>query len=201
MSETSVSAQDAPGGQSGGPMTVERVRDGWAVAPDVKFTQFDHQTRTLAGGYGGKVIADQFFIGAAGYWLTDPSRAHELSYGGALVEWRERTAERIGFSVKGLFGFGSATVSRDVFVLPFVDVDHPATTPPVPPMPQTVRLAFREDFLVAEPQADVILNLSRYVHVHAGVGYRAVSASRGSEHQIQGATGGISFEIGPSSRP
>jgi hypothetical protein len=194
-----VFAQGAP--SSGGPMTVEVVRNGWAIAPDVKITRFDDATHALAGAYGGMVFDSQLLIGAAGYWLTDPNHSRKLGYGGALVEWREGIDRPIGFSVKGLLGFGSATVSREVTVVPLPVPLHSAMSSAItPPVPMTINAAFREDFFVAEPEADLVVRLASHVRLHVGAGYRAVSADRvGSE--IRGATGAVSLEIGPSSRP
>jgi hypothetical protein len=187
---------------AGGPMTVEVVRNGWAIAPDVKITRFDDGTHALAGAYGGIVFDRQLLIGAAGYWLTDPSHSRKLGYGGALVEWRERIDRPIGFSVKGLLGFGSATVSRDVTVVPLPVPLHNATSPTTTPLaPTTINAAFREDFFVAEPEADVLVRITSHVRLHVGAGYRAVGGADRVGSEIRGATGAVSLEIGPSSRP
>ena len=174
LSSGRAGAQDTQNSQnSQGPMTVERMQEGWTVAPDFKVTRFDGGTRTLAGAYGGWVIDNTLMIGGAGYALTDPSRTRRLSYGGAVVEWREGADQAIGFSVKALLGVGTATVSR------------------------TATLAFREGFIVAEPQADLLLKIAPHVRLHVGGGYRAVSGANGLEREIRGATGSVSLEIGP----
>ena len=36
-----------------GPMKVERIHNGFLAAPDFKFTDFDHKTSGLMGGYAG----------------------------------------------------------------------------------------------------------------------------------------------------
>jgi hypothetical protein len=200
------SAQDAQpplgalaslGSETGqGPMSIERLQQGWTIAPDVKFTHFDGGTRTLAGAYGGWVIDNTLMIGGAGYWLTDPNRTRKLSYGGAVVEWREGADQSIGFSVKGLLGMGSATVSRAV-TLVGVDPDHGA--PPSASL-GTATLAFREEFLVAEPQIDLLLKIAPHMRLHVGGGYRAVSNANGLDREIRGATGSVSLEFGPWSR-
>ena len=194
-------AQDVnppPGGPgTQGPMTVELVHDGWAIAPDVKVTRFDGGTHALAGAYGGRVFDKSLLIGGAGYWLTDPNRARGLSYGGALVEWREGTERTVGFSIKGLFGLGTATVSRTVTLIGF---DRDRNVPTSTNL-GTASLAFREDFVVAEPQADLLVHAAPHVRLHLGIGYRAVGGARGLAPEIRGATGSISLEIGPASRP
>ena len=180
-----------------GPMTVERMQEGWTIAPDFKVTRFDGGTRTLAGAYGGWVIDNTLMIGGAGYGLMDPSHTRRLSYGGLLVEWRQGTDKALGFSVKGLLGAGTATASRTVTLIAF-DPDH--AIPPPSTSLGTATLAFREDFFVAEPQVDVLLKVAPHVRLHVGGGYRAVSGANGLEREIRGATGSISLEFGPWTR-
>jgi hypothetical protein len=195
------SAQDVnpPAGGAGlqGPMTVERVREGWAIAPDFKVTRFDDSTRGLAGVWAGWVIDNTLMIGGAGYWLPDSSRARGLSYGGALIEWREHTERTFGFSVKALLGFGTATVPRTVTLIPF------GRYPGVVPVSTngSLTFAFREDFFVAEPQADLLVSIAPRVRLHVGAGYRAVGGAGSLGSAIRGATGSVSLEIGPSSQP
>src|SRR5262249_21652620 len=88
-----------------GPMAIERLQNGWAIAPDVKVTRFDGGTHTLAGAYGGWVFDNKLLIGAGADWLVDPQhRTRQLSYGGGFVQWRRGTDRLFGFSVQGLIG-------------------------------------------------------------------------------------------------
>jgi opacity protein-like surface antigen len=183
-----------------GPMSVERLHNGWAVAPDFKVTQFDDGTHSLAGVYGGYVIDKQLLIGGAGYWLTDPNRTRKLSYGGALVEWREGVDRELGFAVKGLLGFGTATATTNVSLRPRFPFDNDVNQRTTVPTPLIANVAFREDFFVAEPQADLLIGVGRHALLHIGGGYRAVGGARGLEDSIRGATGSVAFEIGSSSR-
>ena len=45
---------------SQGPMTVQRIHNGFLAAPDFKITDFDHKTSGLVGGYAGVVFAEAF---------------------------------------------------------------------------------------------------------------------------------------------
>jgi hypothetical protein len=194
-------AQNTPQGTTPvgtqGPMVIERLQSGWAIAPDVKVTRFDGGTHTLAGAYGGWVIDNQLLIGAGADWLTDPQhRTRELAYGGGLVQWRRGIDRLFGFSIQGLVGGGSATATGDVSVVHFDRTD----TRKVTPVFTTERLPFREDFFVAEPSADVVVRLSSHIRLHAGGGYRAVAGARGLNDEIRGATGTVAVEFGPSSR-
>lgn len=189
-------AQSNPVGTQG-PMTIERLQSGWAIAPEVKVTRFDGGTHTLGGAYGGWVIDNQLLIGAGADWLTDPQhRTRELSYGGGVVQWRRGTQRLFGFTVQGLIGGGSATATGTASVLHFDRTDTRKLTPVF----TTERLAFREDFFVAEPSADVLVRLSSHVRLHAGGGYRAVAGAHDLNEEIRGATGTVAVEFGPSSR-
>jgi len=179
-----------------GPIIIQRLESGWAIAPDVKVTRFDGGTHTLAGAYGGYVIDNQLLIGAAADWLTDPQhRRRELAYGVACVQWRRGVDRLFGFSVQGLIGGGTATATGDVSVVNFDRTDTRKLTPVF----TTERLPFREDFFVAEPGANLIVRLSSHVRLHAGGGYRAVSGARGLNDEIRGAVGSVALEIGPGS--
>lgn len=179
-----------------GPIIIQRLESGWAIAPDVKVTRFDSGTHTLAGAYGGYVIDNQLLIGAAADFLTDPQhRRRELAYGGAFVQWRRGVDRLFGFSVQGLIGGGSATATGDVSVVHFDRTDTRKLTPVF----TTERLPFREDFFVAEPGANVIVRLGSHVRLHAGGGYRAVSGAHGLNDEIRGAVGSVALEIGPGS--
>jgi hypothetical protein len=180
---------------AGGPMRVEQVHDAWAIAPEFKVTHFDDGTRTLAGGYVARVVDNSLLFGFAGYGLLDGNHNRELSYGGLLVEWREGVDRRIGFSVRGLFGGGTATATGTIRYVIFPDGRPPIIPAPTP---VTATAVFRhENFLVAEPEADLLLNLSSHVRVHAGAGYRFAGEADPIDHQIHGVVGSFSVEIGP----
>ena len=175
-----------------GPMTVERIRSGFLVAPDFKVTRFDGQTSSLAGVYGGWLNDRTFFIGGGGYWLTDRSRAHDMAYGGVVVGWFAQGDRRVGFGAKGLIGGGEATLADDVTIL----------RPPIRGVPQpsfTTTVRFRNDFFIAEPEADVLVQLNRHLKLTGGVGYRLVSGVRGSDRRVRGTTGSVALQIGGGS--
>lgn len=186
---------------SRGPMTVERVRSGFLVAPDFKVTEFDHRLSELAGAYAGWLSDRTFFLGGGGYWLANRSRDREMAYGGLVVGWFAGADRRVGFGAKGLIGGGRATLVRsfgEIFDYDHRDVQRlevigPGTALLIPPH-QNVRV--RDDFLVAEPEATVIVGLSRHFRLTAGAGYRLIAGARGTRHRLEGATGSVALQIG-----
>jgi hypothetical protein len=184
------SAQNAPA--TPGPLIVERIQNSFVAAPDVKVTDVDGQTGTLAGGYAGWVIDRTLLIGGAGYWLTNPSDGTEFGYGGLVVEWTmgPRNAA-IRFGAKGLVGVGTATLGAD---LPFARFGGGRDA-----RGSTVinrRILVRDEFLVAEPQATLRWHLMRHLGLNVGAGYRFTGASRGLDERLNGVTGSLALQIG-----
>ena len=54
----------------------------------------------------------------------------------------------------------------------------------------------RDEFFVAEPEATVIVGLTRHVRVTAGAGYRLIAGARGTRDRLDGATGSVALQIG-----
>ena len=97
-----------------GPMTVERVRSGFLVAPDFKATEVDHRTSEVAGAYAGWITDNTLLVGGGGYWLANGSRDREMAYGGLVVGWLAGTDRRFGFGAKALVCGGQATLSSTI---------------------------------------------------------------------------------------
>jgi hypothetical protein len=143
-----------------GPMKVERIHNGFLAAPDFKFTDFDHKTSGLMGGYAGVVFADAFFIGGGGYGLVTDTNNRSLGYGGFLMQWFGRTSETFGFSGKMLIGWGEAESTEAIQVY---DNRGRASL-------QAVRV--HQNFYVFEPEVNGLVRLSRNVRLTGGAGYR-----------------------------
>jgi hypothetical protein len=199
-------AQDGnAAGQGGqGPMIIEQVRDGFAIAPDVKVTRLDGSSRTLTGLYGGWVFDDTVLVGAGGYFLPDGSSNRKLAYGGAVVEWRQHpTFGPITFGIRGLAGYGQATMTSTVNLVipppygpvPFAGPNQmpPATTT------TTALVRFDQGFFVFEPQAELVVSLARWLRLTGSLGYRAIGDASGMENRLRGASGGLSLEFGGTS--
>lgn len=186
-----------------GPMIVERVKSGFVVAPDFKITEVDRRTSELAGGYAGWLNDRTFFIGGAGYWLANGNRDREMAYGGVVVGWLTRADRRIGFGVKGLVGAGEATVSNTVTELVFSRDDRnlfgPSRTPGergLTPTAMSVRVRARGGFFVAEPEANLLVTLTRSLRLSGGVGYRVIGGTRNLDSRLRGVSGSIALQIG-----
>ena len=184
-----------------GPMTVERVKSGFLVAPDFKVTEFDHRVSGLVGAYAGWLSDRTIFIGGGGYWLANRSRDREMAYGGFVVGWFAGADRRIGFGAKGLIGGGRATLVRsfaDIFDdngrdVRRLEVSAHGTSLLIPP-PINVRVL--DDFFVAEPEATVIVGLTPHFRLTAGAGYRLIGGARGTRSRLEGATGSVALQIG-----
>jgi PEGA domain len=178
--------------------------NGWAIAPDYRIGELQHETAQFAGVYGGRVFDGQFMIGAGAYWQTNP-RVTRMVYGGPVVEWRVWADRPIGFAAHALAGFGQARFDRrfmtdgrffdsrtmqtlnDMFGRGMMDdFGDPGR--------------FRDfgmrdqSFFIAEPEAQVIARFGHKLSVHAGVGYRATSARDGMG--LNGVSGSVSIQFG-----
>jgi hypothetical protein len=201
LAPLTAAAQDAPSTSqppqptpnAAGPMIFEPIHSGWLIAPDAKITEFDGQTDGLLGGYGGWITDDTFFVGGAAYWLVNPSHDHEMWYGGITFQWLARTNARFGYTAKGLLGGGEATLSG-VTVVPRDDFRRGRVVAPTP-----VRTVFRQAFFVAEPEADILVRLTRHMRITAGAGYRFTVADYGGDSRLRGAVGTIGLQIGGGS--
>jgi hypothetical protein len=204
---------------SNGPLILERIHDGWVLAPDFKVTDVDNRTGELAGIYGGRLIDGTLLIGGAGYWLANDARDFKLAYGGLVVGWQSPEFGRIRFGGRGLVGVGRATLGFDVNTLRdgapagnatigrgdirFGVTDPRAQAPvparaPVPVRPQTLRarVVGRDDFLVFEPQANVSARLTKAIGVSCGIGYRETAQADILRDRLNGPTANLAIQFG-----
>jgi hypothetical protein len=188
-----------------GPMIVERVKSGFLVAPDFKVTEVDHETSELAGAYAGRVTDNTLLIGAGGYWLANQSRDHQMAYGGLVVGWLARTNRRIGFGAKALVGGGQATLSNAFIGIVETgdDRDRQFGRGPIAPREHPVlqqnaarRMRFRDGFFIVDPEANLLVNLTRRLRLAGGVGYRLTSGAGGTDDRLRGVTGSLALQIG-----
>lgn len=220
------------------PLTVERIRSGFVVAPDVKITGVDGGSGALAGLYGGFITDRRLLLGAGAYWLTGGPGSVDMAYGGGLVEWFANPGGRVDVSVRSLIGAGRATLTSD-FGLSSLDSfvfgsarstpDSAAGTvslgafphaPRLPgwwehgpgkgwaglgghppwedfPWPDVFTFRYHENFFVAEPQLSVHLNVSDWLRIGGGAGYRFVAHAGSAAERLRGFTAGVGLQLGP----
>jgi hypothetical protein len=205
-----VQNQPAP---TNGPLVLERIHDGWVLAPDFKITDLNDRTGELAGAYGGRLIDNTLLIGGAGYLLTNDARDFKLAYGGVLIGWQSREFGRIRFGGRGLAGGGSATLGFDGG-LPGRPVPQPlagrgdvrfgVTDPRVQtriPAPgnqafPATRFIAREDFFVVEPQANVSARITRNIGLSCGVSYRQTAGTDFLGDHVNGPAANLAVQFG-----
>jgi len=211
---TAAHAQNTPA-PANGPLVLERVHDGWVLAPDFKVTDIDDHTGELAGVYGGRLIDNTLLIGGAAYWLTNDARDFGMSYGGVIVGWQSREFGRIRFGGRGLAGGGVATLGFDINGQRNVvvntggrvgDIRFGVVDPHVPPgsrVPATIpsqpirgRVVAHEDFLVVEPQANISARITKGIGVSCGVGYRETANADVLRDRLNGRTANLAIQFG-----
>lgn len=174
-SATGAPAAGSPGSPSSPIVEVARIDDGFAIAPDFRITEVNHETTQFAGFYGGAVLAGQLLIGAGAYWQTNSST--DMWYTGPVVEWRVFADRPVGITAHGLFGYGEADFAQPIAFAGHRHAGH---------------FFGREGFFVGEPEVQVIARLTSYMRLHAGVGYRFTSATQ----DLSGVSGSISLQFG-----
>ena len=196
---TPVLAQPADQPLQAGPLAIEKIQNGWLFAPDMRAADLNGKTGALAGGYAGRLYDNTFVFGGGAYFLTNRDDDFKLAYGGPVVEWMARTNRRIGFGVRTLVGFGTATLPVavadivDERVLASASRRHRVRFDLWDP---TGTIAIDDGFFIAEPQANVLVNLTRGQRIVFGIGYRATAGAHFIDDQLNGLSGSISYQIG-----
>lgn len=184
-------------------LVVERIQNGFLVAPDFKVTEVDRNFSKLAGVYGGWVNDNTLLIGAGGYWLTNRSNDLKMAYGGLVVGWLIRHDRRLGFGAKGLVGLGEGTLGTTLDLpSPLFDRDRQgrlrmSASPTV--SGRRARVIFHDQFFIAEPEVNVSLRLAKWLRLSGGVGYRVIGSAEGLEDRLRGTTGNLALQFGGGS--
>jgi hypothetical protein len=192
-----------PAGTASG-IVVEEIRNEFVLGPEVKFTQVNDRDATLVGGYAGILLDRSLLIGAAGYGLTNGDRRLDMAYGGGLVEWYLFSGRTLDVSVRGLVGAGTARVSHAWSGSEAADrvVTFGRRGATVNTGGNTVAgttpayLVYETEFLIGEPQLNLVWHAARWVTISAGVSYRAIGSANGLEKDLRGAAGTVSVRFG-----
>lgn len=134
--------------------------------PVVKFSAINGKFAVFPGGRGAAIINHQFTFGGAGYGLanyieakkpykqTDIKQYYELGYGGIDLGFFFNPDKLINFYFHTLIGAGSVMYKLHN-PNNYSDVDKYTT-----------------NFFALEPEAEVVLNVTKWMKVSAGVSYR-----------------------------
>lgn len=188
------------------------------LAPDFKFTEVDGKFANLAGVYGGWLIDRKLLLGGGGYFLTNRSDDFKMTYGGFVAEYFFSSDQLVNFSVKGLIGGGTATVSGfrgrfdDLDDLPIkLPFDFPnrfrgrgfdfPSIPGFPGFPNFPDFPFpifddiNESFFVAEPEVNLNLNITEMIRIGFGGGYRFIGGAGHINDRLDGFTANAALKI------
>lgn len=190
-------------------LTSGNVDNGFLFAPDLKLTEVNGDFSTLAGGYGGWVINKKFLIGGGVYTLTSGARSSDLTYGGGVLEYFLNQSSLVNVSLRGLIGGGRATLDNGFFGFrsdrrPGPDFNRGVWgSPGLRGIVSGIDLDDRFDldgatsasFLVAEPEIDVILNVSERVRVSVGGSYRFIGGAGRLQDRLDGLAANVAVKM------
>jgi hypothetical protein len=175
-------------------VVVEEVKHDLVLGPEVKFTQVNDRDATLVGGYAGILMDKSLLIGAAAYGLANGTHRFRMAYGGGLVEWYLFSGRAVDVSLRGLVGAGRARVAHSWSGFEAADrvvaFGHSGTAP--------TSLVYETDFVIGEPQLNIVWHAPRWISISAGVSYRAIGSANGFEKDLRGAAGVVSIRFGGS---
>ncbi len=183
-------------GQAGGPLVLQPSGDGPVVTPDVKFVKLGSEYGTMVGAYGGWLVDNKLLLGAGGYWLADHGHHDQvagMSYFGFVAGWTVPVGNALHVGLRGLVGFGQASLTDTYTYQPYTDPRHGGVMYPGGTYP----VQFWDDFFVFEPVANVLVHLSRGVALDASVGFRVVDGAGHYDSRLRGGSASIGVRFGP----
>jgi hypothetical protein len=201
---TAALAQQTAAQASG--LQVQTVDSGFVIAPDAKFTKVNDEFATFAGIYGGWLTDRTLLVGAGAYWLANRDRDFKMQYAGGLARWTIGGHSRVGVSAGALVGFGDATLSRTYGELFGDPVQRNSSSSRAARLGDRVHagaaitsdtpIRVNDNFFITEPQVNAIWNITPWMRLDAGVGYRLIGASDLLEDQLRGVSGSIGLQFG-----
>ena len=153
------------------------IESGGYGGPVVKLSGVNNELGLFMGGRGGWIINHAFIIGGGGYGLANDlfvsSKKLGFGYGGPELGYVFLSDSLLHFTLHTLIGFGGVSFE-----------DDPASA---------------DEVFVLEPEATVVLNVTRFFRIAAGVSYRfvtGVTASGLSDASLSGLSGLLVFKFG-----
>lgn len=168
------------------------VTSGGFGGPVLKISSISGEAGLLVGGRGGWIIklnpSTSFVIGGGVYGLASDVKANNVfinnhqqyvsfGYGGVELEYVHQSYKLVHFSIQTLIGAGGVA---------YQNRDREKQTD-------------NDSFFVCEPGANVMVNVSHFFRIGAGVGYRLTSGSHlleASDSNLSGVMGIITFKFG-----
>ena len=180
-------------------LRVETINTRFVVAPDVRFTEVNDRSATLAGVYAGWLTDRTIFIGGGGYWLANRDDDFKVAYGGPIIGVVAHADRKLAFGARTLLGFGNATLSDTYGALVGEQIRF-GTAGRAPGnrrgFNQSTLVAFEDNFFVAEPQVNAVWKITNWLGVDAGVGYRLIAGSDLLDERLRGLSGSIALQFG-----
>jgi hypothetical protein len=180
-------------------LRVETISTRFVVAPDVRFTEVNDRSATLAGVYAGWLHDSTIFIGGGGYWLANRDDDFKVAYGGPIIGLVAHADRKLAFGARTLLGFGNATLSDTYGVLVGEQIRFGTggrTSGNRRGFNQSTLVAFDDHFFVAEPQVNAVWKITNWLGVDAGVGYRLIAGSDLLDDRLRGLSGSIALQFG-----
>lgn len=198
-------------------LTSGGVDSSFFLAPDFKFTDINGDFANLAGAYGGWMIDKKLLIGGGAYTLTNGSGPDGMTYGGGVVEYFVNQDSLVNVSLRALVGGGDATLgsnapnfARD---LDFgrVDVDRFRGNSRL--FPNVGRRGGFENlldldldhldeqfrtsssFFIAEPELDVLVNVSEMFRLSFGGSYRFIGGAGRLNDRLDGFAASVALKM------
>lgn len=198
------------------------VDSNFVIAPDFKFTDINGDFANLAGAYGGWMIDKKLLVGGAAYTLTNGSGADGMTYGGGVVEYFVNQDSLVNVSVRALVGGGSATLGSNLadldrgFDFDGFDVDRFLGNARLFPsgsrrgnvgnLLDRFRGRFDFDdldevfstsssFFIAEPELDVLLNISETFRLSFGGSYRFIGGADRLNRRLDGFAANVALKM------
>jgi hypothetical protein len=179
-------------------LRVETISTRFVVAPDVRFTEVNDRSATLAGVYAGWLTDRTIFIGGGGYWLANRDDDFKVAYGGPIIGVVAHADRKLAFGARTLIGFGNATLSDRYGVLVGEQIRFGTGRTPGNRrgFNQSTLVAFDDNFFVVEPQVNAVWKITNWLGVDAGVGYRLIAGSELLDDRLRGLSGSIALQFG-----
>ncbi len=153
--------------------------------PMMDFTTVGNDFGFMMGGGGALIFNRKFYFGGFGTGLTtgvqrvvDAEEMNlDMGYGGFMLGYLFRPNDAIHFGLSSRLGFGSAEL-RSLNTVPF-----------------SQQRTIRNSIFAAIPQAEIELNLTKFMRLNIGAGYRMVTGLSKPEFGNSDALDGLNFNL------